>query len=82
MKNGSKFLIILIIIVLALIGVLCYGYFGKATHKPENPIVTIEVEEFGIIKMELYPEIAPNTVSNFIKLIKQLHIYKYHIYYG
>lgn len=70
MRNGSKFLIILIIILLlALIGVLCYGYFGKATHKPENPIVTIEVEEFGTIKMELYPDKAPNTVENFIALI-------------
>ena len=70
MKNRSKFFIVLIIIAVALIGVLCYGYFGKVTHKSENPIVTIEVEEFGIIKMELYPDKAPNTVENFIALIK------------
>ena len=34
-----------------------------------NPIVTIEMENGGVIKAELYPEIAPNTVNNFISLI-------------
>ena len=36
-----------------------------------NPIVTIEMEDGGIIKAELYPEIAPNTVNNFISLINK-----------
>ena len=36
----------------------------------QNPIVTIETNE-GIIKAELYPEIAPNTVANFISLIQK-----------
>lgn len=35
-----------------------------------NPIVTIEMNNGDIIKAELYPEIAPNTVNNFISLIK------------
>lgn len=34
-----------------------------------NPIVTIEMENGGIIKAELYPAKAPNTVNNFISLI-------------
>ena len=34
----------------------------------DNPIVTIEMENGGIIKVELYPDIAPNTVKNFISL--------------
>ena len=34
-----------------------------------NPIVTIEMENGGIIKAELYPEIAPNTVRNFVSLV-------------
>lgn len=34
-----------------------------------NPIVTITMENGGIIKAELYPEVAPNTVNNFISLI-------------
>ncbi|MEF9952713.1 MAG: peptidylprolyl isomerase [Clostridium sp.] len=37
----------------------------------QNPIVTIQMENGGIIKAELYPEIAPNTVKNFISLIKK-----------
>lgn len=36
-----------------------------------NPIVTIEMENGDIIKAELYPNIAPNTVNNFISLIKK-----------
>lgn len=42
----------------------------------QNPIVTIEMENGGIIKAELYPEIAPNTVNNFISLIN------HNFYYG
>ena len=34
-----------------------------------NPIVTIEMENGGVIKAELYPEIAPNTVANFVNLV-------------
>ncbi|MGN0335872.1 MAG: peptidylprolyl isomerase, partial [Lachnospiraceae bacterium] len=37
----------------------------------QNPIVTIEMENGDIMKAELYPEIAPNTVNNFISLIKK-----------
>ena len=37
----------------------------------KNPIVTINVENRGVIKVELYPEIAPNTVNNFIDLINK-----------
>lgn len=37
----------------------------------KNPIVTINVENRGVIKAELYPEIAPNTVNNFIDLINK-----------
>lgn len=35
----------------------------------QNPIVTFEMENGDIMKAELYPEIAPNTVNNFISLI-------------
>ena len=35
----------------------------------DNPIVTFEMENGDIIKAELYPEVAPNTVNNFISLI-------------
>ena len=36
----------------------------------ENPIVTMEIEDYGTIKIELYPEYAPNTVANFVSLIE------------
>ncbi len=36
-----------------------------------NPIVTIEMENGDVIKAELYPEIAPNTVNNFISLVSK-----------
>ena len=36
-----------------------------------HPVVTITMENQDVIKAELYPEIAPNTVNNFISLIKK-----------
>lgn len=36
-----------------------------------NPIVTITMKGGDVIKLELYPEIAPNTVNNFISLVKK-----------
>ena len=36
-----------------------------------NPVVTIEMENGDIMKAELYPELAPNTVNNFISLINK-----------
>ena len=35
-----------------------------------NPIVTIEMNNGKVMKAELYPEIAPNTVNNFISLVQ------------
>lgn len=37
----------------------------------QNPIITFEMENGDIIKAELYPEIAPNTVNNFISLVSK-----------
>ena len=37
----------------------------------KNPIVTINMENGGVIKAELYPEVAPNTVKNLISLINK-----------
>ena len=36
-----------------------------------NPVVTITMENDDVMKAELYPEIAPNTVNNFISLVKK-----------
>jgi len=40
------------------------------TTSGKNPIVTMEMENGGIVTIELYPDIAPNTVANFISLVK------------
>lgn len=37
---------------------------------PQNPMVTIEMEDGGKMVAELYPEIAPNTVNNFVSLVQ------------
>jgi peptidyl-prolyl cis-trans isomerase B (cyclophilin B) len=36
-----------------------------------NPIVTFKMKDGGVMKAELYPEVAPNTVNNFISLIQK-----------
>ncbi|AKG37547.1 peptidylprolyl isomerase [Paenibacillus durus] len=49
------------------------GASQSAGSQPQasHPLVTIEMEDGGIIKAELYPEVAPNTVNNFISLIQK-----------
>ena len=37
----------------------------------KNPIVTIEMENGDVMKAEIYPEVAPNTVNNFISLVNK-----------
>lgn len=37
----------------------------------ENPVVTFEMENGDVMKAELYPKIAPNTVNNFISLVQK-----------
>ena len=62
------FTIIILLVVIALIGVVCFGYYKNLTHEIKNPIATMEIENYGTVKIELYPQMAPNTVKNFIKL--------------
>ena len=69
-KETTKniFLIIAILVVLALIATLCIGYYKKATYKVKKPLATLEIKDYGTIKLELYPDQAENTVKNFIAL--------------
>ena len=63
--------IVVVLIVLALIGVLAflgYGIFNHYFKNDPNPVAKIEIENYGTVELELYPEYAPNTVANFIKL--------------
>lgn len=68
MKTKNMIWIIALILVIVLIVTLGYGYYKKVTMEVKNPIATMEVENFGTIKMELYPELAPQTVANFVTL--------------
>ncbi len=68
MKNKKIIWIIALILVIVLIMALVFGYYKKATMEIKNPIATMEVENFGTIKIELYPDLAPETVANFITL--------------
>ncbi len=47
------------------------GNISELNYKSENPIVAMYIENYGSIVMELYPDVAPNTVNNFISLVKQ-----------
>ena len=69
MKKASNIItVIALILIIVLIGGVGYGYYQKATMEVKNPIVTMEVQDFGTIKLELYPEMAPEAVANFIAL--------------
>ena len=67
-KSGIIITIIALILVVTILGGIGYGYYLKLTEEIKNPIVTMEVEGYGTIKLELYPEMAPNTVANFVTL--------------
>ena len=45
--------------------------FKKARNLMSNPIVTFTMKDGSVFKAELYPEIAPNTVNNFISLVSK-----------
>lgn len=71
MKENKMLTIIMIIAIIAVImGIAFLGYriYKYKDYKPQNPVATIEIENYGTIKVELYPKQAPNTVTNFIKL--------------
>lgn len=62
-------LIIAIIAVVVLIGVVGTSIVLKATQKIENPVATIKFQGYDqAVTIELYPEYAENTVTNFINL--------------
>ena len=46
------------------------GNEASIDYESENPIVAMKIENYGAILIELYPNIAPNTVNNFISLTK------------
>lgn len=76
MKALKKIVALLLCLVTALIFSAC-GTDKDSTDTPDinksdnvsHPIVEVTVKDFGKFKLELYPEYAPDTVTNFIKLV-------------
>ena len=56
----------MIVTIMPIIQLIVFA--NAVTMEVKNPIVTMEVKDFGTIKLELYPEMAPDTVANFIAL--------------
>lgn len=48
----------------------CILILNGCNKNYENPIVTMDIKNYGTIKIELYPKYAPNTVANFVNLIE------------
>jgi len=72
MKNFKK--IIAVVLVLALIAATVATVINivlAKNDKKHNPVVTMEIEGYGNVKLELDPEAAPNTVKNFIRLAQR-----------
>ena len=84
MKKIVKFLVISLVIVLCcgcskqekeidLLGIDFSKDSNEVSlenYETENPLVAMEIEEYGAIVIELYPDKASNTVNNFISLVK------------
>lgn len=64
--------ILAILLCIALLGSFgaCSKGAQKSKHK-KNPVITIVMENGDIIKVELYPKVAPQTVDNFVALVKK-----------
>lgn len=63
----KRLIILFSLMVITLTG--CSSYASPKEYE-HNPIVTMEFAGYGQIKIELYPNIAPNTVANFVNLIE------------
>lgn len=78
--KGIKELLIIIVCALSCVFIINYEYREginfdikgneiKLSYNTKNPIVAIDIDKYGYIVLELYPDIAPNTVNNFVNLI-------------
>lgn len=82
-KLKNLVLIILIILVIIGIGFLIANSVRSVSYNQnaQNPVVTLSIEGYGDVQIELYPDYAPNTVSHIINLI-QKGFYNGKIFYG
>ena len=47
------------------------GNEAELQYETENPVVALYIKKYGSVVIELYPDIAPNTVNNFISLVRK-----------
>lgn len=83
MKKGliSLVLVIIIVALLGVSGFLVYNAVIAQNQEVKNPVLTLNVENYGDVKIELYPEYAPNTVADIIALANNGY-YTDKIFYG
>ena len=83
MKNKTQLIIwsILLVLSLVLCIFICLNIVMAKNYEVKNPVVTFELENYGTVKIELYPKYAPNTVANFINLINK-NFYTGKVFYG
>ena len=62
---------VIVVVVAAVLAFVLTSPVQAGEVETKNPLVTVDLGELGTIKIELYPEIAPNTVNNFISLVQQ-----------
>lgn len=46
------------------------GNVADLPYENENPVVAMKIDGYGVVAVELYPDVAPNTVNNFVNLVK------------
>ncbi len=85
MKNRLKIFILSILIIAVAAGIvfLCVNAVRSISYNKnaKNPVVTLSIEGYGDVKIELYPDYAPNTVSHIVNLV-QKGFYNGKLFYG
>lgn len=78
-KNVIKRIVLILVTILASLSLVACGSKNNSSTNSSNdsekakvnPTASIVIKDYGTIELELYPEIAPNTVNNFISLVNK-----------
>lgn len=83
MNKKLQFVLWIIVAVVAVVltAILGVNFVRSKTEETLHPVVTFDIENYGKVKAELYPEYAPNTVANIVALVKSGY-YENKIIYG
>lgn len=76
--------VVLVAIIIALLGVnvvLIKGRVSAENQEIKNPVLSLEIANYGTVKIELYPDYAPNTVKNIVALANNGY-YNGKVFYG